>query len=389
MDPRARRMLWGLLGAGLLIRMGLAFGAVGNAFDLGGMQVVYDNLVSGPKSVYSESANRWPYPSGFFPFILAAGGVADVTSLRFDSVVQIPQSLADLAIAFIVQSYLGRRGASDRIRLAAAGLVCLGPSFFLVSGYSGQIDGLAILPAVGALWLWEFGNRSHRAILAGVLIGVGCAIKTVPILMLVALLPTADSWRERGVLVGAAIAVPLVALAPFLAFDYVGTRSALRYRGLPGLGGLGLLAQPELLELWFRAQRVAFSQLTLTLLDVGRYILGAALGVLTVVGIRRRMPSEQVAALLWLLVYLLGVTFFFSYLVWGLPFFLMAGYIRQTAALQAFVVVPTLLSIVLPDQTGLIVLYGVWMAALFAAMAFAAAVLIRRLWTGGPEPALA
>jgi hypothetical protein len=49
----------------------------------------------------------------------------------------------------------------------------LGPSFIDISGYHGQIDSVAILPAVLALMVWERRPQPTRSVRAGLLIGLG------------------------------------------------------------------------------------------------------------------------------------------------------------------------------------------------------------------------
>ncbi len=180
-----------------------------------------------------------PTPAGrtrrVFPWILAADALAGVRG-QFHGWVQLPQIVAGAAIAWLVQDHLGRRGAGERIRLVAVALVALGPSFWIISGYHGQIDALAILFAVAALWFWERSEPGlRRAIVAGVLIGIGASFKTVPGLLLFALLPSVRSVREGAALVVPALAVPLIALVPWLVADFEQTVKSLRtHRALPG-----------------------------------------------------------------------------------------------------------------------------------------------------------
>jgi hypothetical protein len=47
--------------------------------------------------------------------------------------------------------------------------------------------------------------------------------------------------------------------------------------------------------------------------------------------------------LIWLGIYVLSPGFSFQYVVWGLPFFLMAGYLWEVAALQVALVPPAAL----------------------------------------------
>ena len=129
--------------------------------------------------------------------------------------------------------------------------MALGPTFGMVSGYHGQFDSVAILPAVVALYLWERLETPSRGLVAGGLVGLGGIFKTVPLVMLVALLPTVRSWREAGWLLGSAAAVLVVASLPFLVATRATYEAAVRdYHGFPGVGGLSLVVQPDLAGAW-------------------------------------------------------------------------------------------------------------------------------------------
>src|SRR5438270_444755 len=78
---------------------------------------------------------------------------------------------------------------------------------------------LAILPAATAVLLWSRPRTPARAVVCGSLIGIGAALKTVPGFMVLALLATARSTLERAVLVATTVAVPSLALLPFLLAD--------------------------------------------------------------------------------------------------------------------------------------------------------------------------
>src|SRR5207342_2593671 len=166
----------------------------------------------------------WPYPPGYLLWLVAAVKLARRSDLPFDDIVQLLPILADLAIACAVFVYLGRRGASDGRRVAGFALVMLGPAFIAISGYHGQLDAVAILPAVLAFMIWERAPDSGRAVKSGMLIGLGAVIKTVPILMLLPLLVSARSIKEGAKLCGAALAVVLVICLPFLLAEPAGFR---------------------------------------------------------------------------------------------------------------------------------------------------------------------
>lgn len=382
LSPRARRALWALLGAGVLIRGVLAFASVGVSFDIESFRLVGAELDDRPLHFYGAlnqdylvggaELYRWPYPSGFVPWIAASVGL-EKAGLPFHGVIQLPSIAADAGIAWVVQACLGARGYGERVRLVAAALVALGPSFIAVSGYHGQIDAVAILPALVALYVWERADPARRALLAGALIGAGGAVKTVPLLMVIALLPSARSWREAAQLLGAAAAVPLLAMAPFLAADADGVFDSLRYAGAPGLGGLSLVVQPALADSWLKELPLDFTGATRALYDGGTVVMAAGLGALAAFLLRFRPPALQAVVLLWLTVYVFNPNFFMQYLVWGLPFFLIAGHLWKVAALQVALLPATVILFARPWESDvptvvyvatMLPLWVVWVVAL-------------------------
>lgn len=364
-----------MLGCGLAIRLVLAFATYGVQFDVDSLALARDQLAADPLHLYAaltvqvgdHFSPRWPYPPGFFAWIAPAGWLADHTGLPFHGLIQIPAILADLALAWLVQAYLGMRGAADRTRLAAAALIALGPSFIAISGYHGQLDSVAILPAVAALVLWERGGRA-RAWAAGLLIGVGAAIKTVPILVALALLPTARSLREGTILAGAAALVPVALMAPFVLADPGAVDTVSGYHGAPGVGGISLLVQPDLATLWLSGHAVELTPASRWLFDHGSVLTIIGLATAAVFLMRYRPSPARAAVVVWLVVYAASPNFFLQYAVWGLPFFLLAGYLWQVAAAQAVLLVPTLLVYLAPVSTGLALgvyaplMIGLWVA---------------------------
>ena len=400
---RGRRLLWLLIGAGLTGRVALAFATYGQDFDIGSLHIVAAQLGDDPLDLYSTvngefelggfAAGRWPYPSGIFPWLAATVGIEKATGLPFHGIVQLAPIAADALIAWLVQSFLGRRGASERIRLAAVAAVMAGPSFWAISGYHGQIDSVAILPAVAALVVWEDGPAGRRALLAGLLIGLGGSVKLVPLFMLVALLGSARSVREAVTLVGAAAGVMVAAMAPFVLADADGVRTALSYSGAPGLGGISLLVQPELSTavLTRRFDGVQAGTAAQTLYDHGKVLVVLALAAVAAFSFRYRPSAVQAAVLLWLAFYAITPAFFFQYAVWGLPFFLMAGHVAQVFALQALLAPAMAAFYLLPwesDRVALVyvpVMALVWLAWVVA-LALQARSIVRR---GRPDVGLA
>ena len=380
------RLIWALVLGGTLIRVVLAFTTNGVAFDLGNFERISDALEEAPLHVYgtvnSETTQlRFPYPPGFLPVVWLMDQVAEVTGLSFQSLIRLPSILADAGIALLVQDYLRRRGAGDGVRVLATALVMLTPSFAMVSGFQGQIDSVAILPAVAATYIWDLDlAHGRRALVAGLLIGLGAAVKTVPIFMLLALLPSVRSRREAAVLVASAVALPLLVLAPFLLADGDAVRTALRYKGIPGFGGLSLLVQPNAPSfLLLKDEPAAFNGAFVWLIDHGRVITLLALGAVAALLARTRPAVPIAASLLWLTVFVFGINLLLQYLVWGLPFFLMCGYLRWVLALVVALVVPTFIAYVGPwVDSAVVAVYSTIMIAVWFAFVAALVVLTRR-----------
>jgi hypothetical protein len=334
-----------LMAMGLGVRVALALTMPGNPYDTASFHAVAERLTQPePLHVYSDvNAGllylRWPYPPGFFPALVALQHLFGNTG-AFSIAMRFPAIAADLGIAALVFHALRPRG--ERIALGAAALVLLGPSFIANSGAHGQLDAVAALPAVAAVIVWRRGLAS-RALVAGALIGVGACVKTVPIFFLLALLPTVRSRKELVQLVLACGAVPALMLAPFFLTDPGGVTHALGYRGLPGLGGLSLVGQPSITKAWYTGDPFTLTRLSQLLQDGGTILVALALAVATVLLCRRRTDPFVAAVVIALTLWGYGVNFAFGYALWGLPFLLLAGWVKQVAWAQLALLGPLLM----------------------------------------------
>jgi hypothetical protein len=337
------RSLWVVVAAGLAIRVALAFVFTGNPGHALIEAVAGQRVRAGAwHAVYESGFTSWTYPPLFLGWLAGASWLSDATGLSFHGLAKLGPVLADVGLAFAVYVYLGWRAASERTCLAGASLVMLGPSFIAVSGYHGQIDSVAILPAVLGLMAWERRPKSRRAIEAGVLIGLGAAVKLPPLLLVLALLGSASSWTERAKLVGAAVAVPALCFAPLWASG-IDVGPGIRYTGVAGWGGLSLVVHPSLA--WDRINLVPVADpgaVSVTVRDASRWITAVVCLAYSGFVLRYRPAPIDAAVLLWLAIFAFSPNFFLNYLVWGLPFFIMAGYLAEVAVLQAALLPPTL-----------------------------------------------
>jgi glycosyl transferase family 87 len=321
-----------LVSAALALRIAIALATRHVGFDLQVMFAMRRALLDHGFAAYPHVRN-WVYPPGFMPWLLGGVWIGDHLGLPRDFVVRAPSMLADAVLALVVMAGLERSGASRRSVLGAGALIAFGPMYVVVSAYNGQIDALAILPAVIALLVWERSESPSRAVVCGLLIGVGAAVKTVPILLALALLPTARSTKERAWLVGAAIAVPALASLPFFLARPAATSRVLLYAGIPGLGGWSVIALPYMTRAWFHLEPFRIIPLMTALYFAALGLL--ALVLVAILLFRQRSAPRRASCSIWLTVFACSLSVFPQYTTWVFPFLLLAGRIREVATLSA------------------------------------------------------
>jgi hypothetical protein len=223
-------------------------------------------------------------------------------------------------------------------------------------------------------------NGEARDLRAGLLIGTGAALKTIPGLMLLAVLPTARSAKE-AVRVCLAAAVPLlIVLSPYLVHDAGDVVHHLRYTGIPGAGGLSLVVQPSYADAWGKGQTFVRSRVSDVLRSWSPVISAMAVGAAAVVLRRRRVQPLDAAVVLWLAVLVFGTNFFFQYLLWLLPFLIVTSRLRSAAALQLAAIGPAVIFYRRPVQIfWLVDAYKVVMIGMWAVGLVVLALWIRRL----------
>lgn len=396
LSPRGRRLLVLILTGGLVLRIALAASTEGVAYDIESYRVTGEALVDEGFHVYrevvdrmrelDEPASRWPYPPGFFPVLVAADAVRHLNAVPYRTLIRLPLIAADLLIALALALSRGRLD-SERRRLCAATLVAFGPSFFLISAYQGQLDAAATLPALVAVIVWRRSESPRRGALAGTLIGLGAAIKTVPIVLAAVLVPRAASRSERIKTAVCAVAVPASLLAPFLLAEPRATLEALHYTGAPGVGGLSLAVQPSLAFGWILHRDVTLTTPSAFLQRHAAVVVATALLAVALLLWVRRPAPEDGAVVVWLALYAFAPSFFFQYLVWGLPFLLLAGRLRAGAAIQVVVAAPTVIALLRPwGATWIMYLYLPAMLVLWAGFVVAFAVAAGRMVRSGSQP---
>ena len=395
-----RRLLWVLLVATLL-RVALAFNTYGFEFDMDSLVLLREQLERDVWGAYGalnvplnlesfDTQYRWPYPPGFMPWAAISGAAADL-GFAYDGVVQLPAIAADALLALISFDFLRRRGRSPQECLLGGAVIALAPPLLITSGYHGQIDSLAFLPAAFAVWLWdrddiwEGRGELSRPLAVGALIGLGASIKFVPLILLAAFFPfVARSPRRAAALIVPAVGIPLLMFVPFLAADPEGVRRAIGYSGSPGAGGLSMLLQPGIVEyrLGDALGSVSFNGPSSFFYDFGGMMALLALAGTSVLLLLKRPEPVLGALLLIVTMYVFAPNNYLHYVVWCLPFLVMAGWTRIAALIAAWMLIPSAIAYWARDPD-LAPLYVLAMAILYAGWIALGVMLLRTIRSRG------
>ncbi len=394
----APRWLWPAVAAvvvvGTVARFVLAWRVTADPGDVAASLAVSAQLVHHPLHAYATPVWRapfgtqyaWPYPAGYFPVLAAGRLLLSLTGASPRLVFAVPNVLADAALAAFAAWWALRRGSAPRAVVLAAATLALGPLLLVVTGAMSQIDSVTVLPAVLAVAAWALGVR-RREVVAGLLLGLAVSLKTVPVFLLLALLPTARDRREGLRLAALTAAVPLVLTGPFLLADpQHSLRALLGNRGLPGLGGISLFVDPGFAHAWLSRSLVAPSRVGAWLHGWQQVIVLAAVGAVGALLWRRRVDCVRGAALVWLAVWVANIDFNFTYLAWGLPFLVLAGWLDAAWVLQAAFLVPAVQLYFLGEHPLGDRLYLPLMAVGYALLVAAAVVGVRRVAGRLPRP---
>ena len=306
--------------AALLVRLPPALWLpLGATFDIDSYRLVTDALLSG-REVYVAVVGRHPYLPFQMYIMGAMATLANATGLPYVVAIKLPAVLADVALTGLIYRAVaaegagGRRGRDWAAYLAL--LYALNPVSLLVSSYHGQFEAITLLLLAAGLLLFE----RRRVGASGAALGLAVLNKTWPVLFLPVILIRLKSWRARIGYAALAIGIPALAVAAYLlAYDadpapMLGR--ALTHRGNPGYWGPSAVLVPA------AALRPALQPLADALVAVRNWLLLAA--VLLTLWWTQRQSARDAWLTLLLSVFAVTVGFGIQWLVWLVPFALLA-----------------------------------------------------------------
>ena len=158
------------------------------------------------------------------------------TGWPYPFLVRLAPIFADAGSIFILWSLLQRRRHPHALALTL--VCCFNPLSFLISAYHGNTDPVFIFFILLAVLLAE----SRRTFWSGLVFGLSCCVKIVPVIFL----PVFWFWlrgrRERTVFSGAALVFPLVVFVPTLVLAHGPfLHNVFEYSGIKGIWGIGHL----------------------------------------------------------------------------------------------------------------------------------------------------
>lgn len=241
---RWNRDLVGLVVVAILLRVGVAvIFPMGAKYDLVSYRLVGEAVLNG-KNVYLVLPGRYPYFPGWMLIEAFAKLVADSLGIPFWLVIRLPQIMADAMLVVVIHYFIKQNlSASDLSPLQGAAFHAFNPVAIAIIGGHGQFDSLPILALILAIGLIMIGRNDISA----VTLGVGIALKPVPIFMGLLLLGHLSNTRSRIRYFILAAAPTAILSVPFLLFSPIAyIQSTLGYSS----GALMSWLTPLLLVEW-------------------------------------------------------------------------------------------------------------------------------------------
>ncbi len=304
---------------------------VGAGYDIESFKLVTDALLAG-QEVYTSVLGRHPYLPLQMYLMGGTAWLSDLAGLPYVVGIKLPAVLADGAIAALITTSLSRDGRRPASAAAFGLLYALNPISLLVTSFHGQFEAVTLLLLVLAWRSWRFGRHVAWSATA---LGLAILNKTWPVILLPVFWIRQKNWRDRILYAILALGIPLAGIVLYLvvfeASPLPMLRRALTHRGVAGYWGPGAIIDP--LTATYPAGRPLFDTLVAL-----RNVLLAGAAVLALWITRRDSALDAILTVI-LSVFMITVGFGIQWLVWPVPFALLAreeGWTKAYSVAGAF-----------------------------------------------------
>jgi len=283
---------------------------------------ILDKIYSAVKSadryeVYNLHA--FEHSPGFFWYLGMIDFFVKLTAIPFHIVFKFPAIFADLAITFLIyRSFLNLSSPPEAASNKAA-LYALNPAAILITAVNGQVDSILAFFCFLAWYFWKFGSNFRIA--SAVFLGIGAVIKEIPVILIPAFWGKLKRFKERRdyfifFLLPVAIAAVIAYFTTGLGF----IANLMKYQSSSGFWGVSLISR-------YLANNIGsglFAGLPLFIRQYMRYISLAVLGFVWAACFKKKEALSSIL-LVFTAFYFVAPGFAPQYLVWVIPFAVMAG----------------------------------------------------------------
>jgi hypothetical protein len=298
----------------------------GAGYDIESFRRVSETFLKG-EGVYSSPlvSGRHPYFPLQVYLIGAAMWLSRGTGLPFILTVKWAPILADSVLAVLIFQAVQRLSGFTGQAFVSSLLYALNPISVLVSAYHGQFDAEPAFLLALSWYFWHFGSSSERRIvLSALALGFAVLNKTWPALFLPIVLLRLRSTRQRLAYGLITLAIPIT----FTVLYVVAFREdpspllkrALTHAGVPGWWGPGAVVSVV-------GAMTGWGEPVLNwLAHYGRWFVFAGVGLCY--WLTRRQASVEALVTALLVLYVSTSGFGLQWVLWVVPFALLAGDVR-------------------------------------------------------------
>jgi hypothetical protein len=266
--------------------------------------------------LYTHTPGIYPYPPVWVGFEMTALWLHWQGVLPFSLAIRLPIIIADVAMVAIIWRYVRRHTQFPQRALLAAALYALNPVSIIISCWHGQFDALPVCGVALAMLFTE--HHWRRA--AGAL-GIGIALKSFPVLLLPMFARQQPSLSRQIHFILYAILPVLFLLIPFLLADAAAViRELFCYRGH---ALLGVMVPVRTIYVPLTGERFPVD-MTLQVISLSAYGFLGLYGWAVWYMSRFHITLPMQATIVFLLFYVVYAGISPQYVLWVLPFMIMA-----------------------------------------------------------------